>query len=202
MAARSSSLVPGRSRASRTTGTMARRCSREASSGTTPPYLPWVIICEATTEERTASPSSTTAAAVSSQEDSMPRMRTSSTLARVHCVAIKRCWNASLHAGLQGRLSSVNGPAIHKLKHLRADLVRPRAALRQGPKALLNRGKADRQLHCKFTARIRLNGHRYHAAQSGSRYSVYKFRLPAAATVHANRWLRPEEYRVGFKKVA
>jgi len=39
----------------RTTGTMARRCSREASSGTTPPYLPWVIICEATTEERTVS---------------------------------------------------------------------------------------------------------------------------------------------------
>src|ERR1035437_2801244 len=77
MAARSSSLVPERSRASRTTGTMARRCSREANSGTTPPYLPWVIICEATMEERTASPSSTTAAAVSSQEDSMPRMRIS-----------------------------------------------------------------------------------------------------------------------------
>src|ERR1019366_6741625 len=77
MAARSSSLVPERSRASRTTGTMARRCSREASSGTTPPYLPWVIICEATTEESTASPFSTTAAAVSSQEDSMPRMRIS-----------------------------------------------------------------------------------------------------------------------------
>src|ERR1035441_8291318 len=76
MAARSSSFVPERSRASRTTGTIARRCSREASSGTTPPYLPWVTICEATTEERTVVPSSTTAAAVSSQEDSMPRMRT------------------------------------------------------------------------------------------------------------------------------
>ena len=40
MAERSSSGVPARSSASRTTGTMARRCSREASSGTTPPYLP------------------------------------------------------------------------------------------------------------------------------------------------------------------
>src|ERR1035438_4317175 len=64
-----------RSRASRVTGTMARRCSREANSGTTPPYLPWVDICEATTDESTRSPSSTTAAAVSSQDDSMPRMR-------------------------------------------------------------------------------------------------------------------------------
>jgi len=32
-------------------------------------------ICEATTDESTRSPSSTTAAAVSSQDDSMPRMR-------------------------------------------------------------------------------------------------------------------------------
>ena len=36
--------------ASRTTGTMARRCSREASSGTTPPYFPCVSSCDATTE--------------------------------------------------------------------------------------------------------------------------------------------------------
>src|SRR5437016_5432702 len=67
---------PAQSRASRTTGTMARRCSREASSGTTPPYFPWVVICEATIEERMVPPSATTAAAVSSHEDSMPRMRT------------------------------------------------------------------------------------------------------------------------------
>ena len=44
-------VVPGRvgavPSASRTTGTMARKCSREASSGTTPPYLPWTSICEA-----------------------------------------------------------------------------------------------------------------------------------------------------------
>ena len=39
MAARSSRRVADCSSASRTTGTMARRCSREASSGTTPPYL-------------------------------------------------------------------------------------------------------------------------------------------------------------------
>src|SRR5262249_47050047 len=64
----------------RTTGTMARKCSRDASSGTTPPYLPWVLIWEATIEESTRSPSSTTAAAVSSHDDSMPRMRTITTL--------------------------------------------------------------------------------------------------------------------------
>src|SRR5579871_1206982 len=75
MASTSSSFVSARARASRTAGTMARRCSREASSGTTPPYLPWVLICDATTDESTDSPFSTTAAAVSSQEDSMPRMR-------------------------------------------------------------------------------------------------------------------------------
>src|SRR5580704_9559807 len=77
MAARLSSVVPADSRASRTTSTMARRCSRDASSGTTPPYLPCVAICEATTEESTRSASSTTAAAVSSHDDSMPRIRTS-----------------------------------------------------------------------------------------------------------------------------
>ncbi len=56
---------------------MARRCSREASSGTTPPYGWWVAICEATTLETTCSPERTTAAAVSSQELSMPRMKAS-----------------------------------------------------------------------------------------------------------------------------
>ena len=83
MAERSCKRVSERSSASRTTGTMARRCSREASSGTTPPYLPCMAICEATTLESTASPLATTAAAVSSQEDSMPRIRTPFTLARV-----------------------------------------------------------------------------------------------------------------------
>src|SRR5882757_5748598 len=62
-------------RASRTTGTIWRRCSREASSGTTPPYRRWMSIWEATTLERISRPSATTAAAVSSQEDSMPRIR-------------------------------------------------------------------------------------------------------------------------------
>jgi hypothetical protein len=51
-----------------------RRCSREASSGTTPPYLRWMSICEETMLERMRRPSATTAAAVSSQEDSMPRI--------------------------------------------------------------------------------------------------------------------------------
>src|SRR3954451_18263032 len=64
-------------KASRTTGTIARRCSREASSGTTPPYLPCVSSCDATIEESTRSPSSTTAEAVSSQELSIPRILTS-----------------------------------------------------------------------------------------------------------------------------
>src|SRR5438270_9197355 len=67
-AAKSDKTNPLWLRASRTTGTTARRCSREASSGTTPPYLPCVSSCDATTDERTPSPSSTTAAAVSSHE--------------------------------------------------------------------------------------------------------------------------------------
>src|SRR5438067_6544748 len=65
------------SRARRTTGTMPRRCSREASSGTTPPYGWCVVNCEKTTLEAVCSPERTTAAAVSSQELSMPRMYTS-----------------------------------------------------------------------------------------------------------------------------
>ena len=63
-----------RSRAARTTGTIALRCSRDASSGTTPPYFACIVICEATTLERMTLPFSTTAAAVSSHEDSMPRI--------------------------------------------------------------------------------------------------------------------------------
>src|SRR5271165_6300312 len=62
--------------ASRTTGTICRRCSREASSGTTPPYFRWTSNCEATTLDRMLWPSTKTAAAVSSQDDSIPRMRT------------------------------------------------------------------------------------------------------------------------------
>src|SRR6185437_1180899 len=61
--------------ASRTTGTMARRCSREASSGTTPPYGACVAIWEETTFDNTCAPSRTTAAEVSSHELSMPRIR-------------------------------------------------------------------------------------------------------------------------------
>src|SRR5687768_6656642 len=75
MASRVSQLNCARCSASRTTGTMARRCSRDASSGTTPPYLPCVSSCAATTEESTVWASSTTAAAVSSHELSMARIR-------------------------------------------------------------------------------------------------------------------------------
>src|SRR2546423_12975472 len=56
---------------------MPRRCSREASSGTTPPYGWRAVNCEKTTLEAVCSPERTTAAAVSSQELSMPRMYTS-----------------------------------------------------------------------------------------------------------------------------
>src|SRR5580692_273756 len=74
MASSSSNRRPASAMASRTTGTICRRCSREASSGTTPPYLRWISIWEATTLERMVRPFTTTAAAVSSQEDSMPRI--------------------------------------------------------------------------------------------------------------------------------
>src|SRR2546422_4676816 len=75
MASTSSSFMPACASASRTTGTICRKCSREASSGTTPPYFRCTSICDATTLDRISRPSATTAAAVSSQEDSIPNMR-------------------------------------------------------------------------------------------------------------------------------
>ena len=62
--------------ASRTTGTMDLRCSRDASSGTTPPYLLCTESWLATTEDRTLFSLSTTAAAVSSQLLSIASIRT------------------------------------------------------------------------------------------------------------------------------
>src|ERR1039457_6406713 len=79
MAERSSQELPDRSIADRTTGTIALKCSREASSGTTPPYLEWVSSWEATTELSIVArfeSSWTTAAAVSSQDDSIPSILT------------------------------------------------------------------------------------------------------------------------------
>src|SRR5512142_1279033 len=75
IALRSSSRVADSSSASRTAGTIALRCSRDASSGTTPPYFECVAICEETTDDKIRDPSSTTAAAVSSHDDSIPRIR-------------------------------------------------------------------------------------------------------------------------------
>src|SRR5712664_1001484 len=75
MASKSSRRLFACCMASRTTGTICRKCSREASSGTTPPYLRWTSICDATTLDKISRPSATTAAAVSSHEDSIPRMR-------------------------------------------------------------------------------------------------------------------------------
>jgi len=56
------------------TGTMARKCSRDASSGTTPPYLPCTENWLATMEDKTRVSSSITAAAVSSHELSIARI--------------------------------------------------------------------------------------------------------------------------------
>src|SRR5215203_2443237 len=57
-------------------GSIFARCSRDASSGTTPPYGRCKSICEAITDERISLPSRTTEAAVSSQDVSIPRMIT------------------------------------------------------------------------------------------------------------------------------
>src|SRR5207249_7668595 len=65
-------ITLARTEASSTMVTILSRCSRDASSGTTPPNRSCVLICEAMTEERIAQPSRTTAAAVSSQDVSMP----------------------------------------------------------------------------------------------------------------------------------
>src|SRR5208283_578968 len=69
--AATASSCPGCTPASRnavcTTGIKFRRCSRAASSGTTPPYSACNLICEETTLDKTR-PSRTTAALVSSQE--------------------------------------------------------------------------------------------------------------------------------------
>src|SRR5215510_14540840 len=67
-------FTPAVAKASPTTSLIFSRCSREASSGTTPPYFLCVAICEAMTFERTLTPSSMTAAAVSSHELSIPRV--------------------------------------------------------------------------------------------------------------------------------
>src|SRR5713226_7162727 len=75
MASTSASIIPACASASRTTGTICRKCSRDASSGTTPPYFRCISICDATTLGKISRPSATTAAAVSSHDDSMPRMR-------------------------------------------------------------------------------------------------------------------------------
>src|SRR5206468_3836308 len=73
MPSRSPSAMPASLAARRRTGTIVATCWRDATSGTTPPYTAWTLICDATTSERTQRPSSTTDAAVSSQEVSMPR---------------------------------------------------------------------------------------------------------------------------------
>ncbi len=62
--------IPAVRNADCATGIRFRRCSRAASSGTTPPYSAWSLICEETMPDKTL-PSRTTATLVSSQEVSM-----------------------------------------------------------------------------------------------------------------------------------
>jgi hypothetical protein len=66
---------PAAASASRSTGRIFSRWARLAISGTTPRYFACSSTCDATIFERTKYPSATTAAAVSSQVDSMPRIR-------------------------------------------------------------------------------------------------------------------------------
>src|SRR6266536_2439050 len=70
------SRTPASMSASSTTPLMSSTWARLASSGTTPPYGACSSTWLDTIDERTRRPSSTTAAAVSSQDVSMPRMRT------------------------------------------------------------------------------------------------------------------------------
>ena len=64
---------PASLKAALATGRRFFRCSRAASSGTTPPYSACSLICDETVLDRIF-PSRTTAALVSSQEVSMARM--------------------------------------------------------------------------------------------------------------------------------
>ena len=64
--------IPASRKAARATGRRFFKCSRAASSGTTPPYSACSLICEETTLDRIM-PSRTTAALVSSQEVSRAR---------------------------------------------------------------------------------------------------------------------------------
>ena len=61
---------------------MARRCAREACSGTTPPKRACRSVCDAMTLDSISTPSRTTATAVSSQLVSKPRMRVTAHLLR------------------------------------------------------------------------------------------------------------------------
>src|SRR5919201_6524674 len=70
---RSSNLIPAWNKASSSSGFRTSTCARDASSGTTPPYLRCTSTWLETRFERIERPSSTTATAVSSQEVSMPR---------------------------------------------------------------------------------------------------------------------------------
>src|SRR5581483_4706954 len=72
----SSSVAPACANADVSTGIRLVMWTREAISGTTPPYSPWIAICDATRSARMRRPSSTSAAAVSSHDDSMPSVST------------------------------------------------------------------------------------------------------------------------------
>src|SRR4051794_10184397 len=71
----SRSEIPARASASPLTAGQLARCSREAISGTTPPYGRCAASWLDTTDDSTRPAPSSTAQAVSSQEVSMPRTR-------------------------------------------------------------------------------------------------------------------------------
>src|SRR5215467_2995366 len=121
MASTSSSFRRACARASRTTGTICRRCSREASSGTTPPYLRCTSTCDATTLDRISRPSSTTAAAVSSQEDSIPKMRVLIGKSRF-LAALGMTTQHSLFIALQLQPSQILAKLAPKFLVLQSDL--------------------------------------------------------------------------------
>jgi len=111
-----------------TTGIKFRRCSRAASSGTTPPYSACSLICEETALDKTR-PSRTTAALVSSQEVSRAKRvmlivaacrQTAAFLRKMNCPAsaesrYARFAELSFHFAAILSASAVLGPPLSAL---------------------------------------------------------------------------------------
>ena len=89
MAVISSRVMDASFKASRITWLIFSICFLDAISGTTPPDRVWRAIWEEITLDRTSLPFFTTAAAVSSQELSMARIYTSSSVLRIFMIVSK-----------------------------------------------------------------------------------------------------------------